>query len=425
MSLIIALAAFPTGAYAATFKVIHSFCAKANCADGSTPMSDVFIDSLGAIYGSALTGGAHNGGVIYRLRQDAGGKWKYDTLYDFCAKTGCADGSAPMSRLIADAKGNLYGTTRAGANGGTAFKLMPQGANWNLKTIYRFCTKPGCRDGSQPSSGLSYPGADEGAVYDGISPLYGETQFGGSVGQGVVYSLTPNGGKTLWRSRTIHTFCSETEDCGLTDGSLPTGGLLVDDSGNLLGSTAGGGENFSGVIFRFSPHREDKWKEKIFYTFCPIGCADGQSPTGIIRDDLGNLFGTTVGMGGHGKGGTLFKFATDGTFTVLHDFCSDADCADGHQPGAPPRLDSSGNLYGTTAIGGGNDRDDGHLGGGVIYRLSTGGDLKVLHAFCAEQNCTDGATPFAGVTINSAGHLFGTTSDGGKFGSGVVYELTP
>lgn len=360
VALAVVLSAFATSASPATLKVLHSFCAKANCADGSTPMSDIFIDASGTIYGAALTGGAHNGGVIYRMRQDAGGEWKYETLYDFCAKAGCADGSAPVGRLIADVNGNLYGATRAGANGGTAFKLMPQGGKWKLKTLYLFCAKPSCRDGSLPSSALTYKGAEGGAQYDGASPLYGETQFGGSVGQGVVYSLTPNEGKSFWRSRTIHTFCSETEDCGLRDGSLPAGGLLVDEYGSLLGSSAGGGENFSGVIFRFSPRDERKWKEKILYTFCPIGCPDGQSPTGIIRDDLGNLYGTTVGMGGNGKGGTLFKVATDGTFTVLHDFCSDPDCADGHQPGAPPG--SNGHLFGTTSAGG-------KFGKGVVYEL--------------------------------------------------------
>ena len=140
---------------------------------------------------------------------------------------------------------------------------------------------------------------------------------------------------------------------------------------------------------------------------------------------LGNLYGTTVGMGAKGKGGTLFQRGTDGKFTVLHDFCSEQDCADGHQPGAPPLLDLSGSVYGTTVIGGGNDRDEGHLGGGVVFRLSAGGEFTVLHAFCAETNCADGATPFTGLTMTANGHVFGTTSAGGKFGSGVVYEIAP
>jgi uncharacterized repeat protein (TIGR03803 family) len=421
-----ATVAWSAGAQAAKLTVLHSFCAKPNCADGATPMGEIFMDSSGALYGTAAGGGAHGAGVVYRLRFDAGiGKWKYTTLYSFCAKDGCTDGSSPLGRLIADASGNLYGVTRAGGSGGTAYRLMPQGSGWALKTLHRFCAKSGCRDGSLPSSGLSYQGEENGRSYDGVSQLYGETEFGGSANLGVVYSLAPIGEKSRWSQHVLHSFCTETLDCDISDGSLPAGGVTLDENGNLLGATAGGGENFSGTLFQLSPRDSGKWKEKILYTFCPIGCSDGQSPTGIIRDNAGNLYGSTVGMGANGKGGTLFKFGADGKFAVLHDFCSEQDCADGHQPGAPPLLDSSGSVYGTTVIGGGNDRDEGHLGGGVVFRLSAGGEFTVLHAFCAETNCADGATPFTGLTMTPNGHVFGTTSAGGKFGSGVVYEIAP
>lgn len=414
--------ALATQASAATLKVLHSFCGKANCADGTNPMGDVFVDSTGTLYGTTTSGGAHNAGVIYRLRSK-GGVWTYDTLYSFCAKTGCADGNAPRGRLIADASGNLYGVTRAGANAGTAFELMPDGGRWKLKTLYRFCAKKGCKDGSLPNSGLIYAGAERGAPYDGTSPLYGESDFGGLPGQGVVYALQPVQGKSLWAEYVLHSFCTETVECDVNDGSLPSGGLPIDDSGNVFGATAGGGTNFSGTIFRLSPRGTGKWKEKILYTFC--GCSDGQSPTGIIGDSAGSFYGTTVGQGVNGKGGTLFKFAGDGTFTVLHAFCSDTNCADGHQPGAPPIRDAAGNLFGTTVIGGVDDGSEFHLGGGVVFSLSAGGAFSVLHAFCSEANCKDGKEPLTGVTMDAGGHLFGTTIAGGKNGMGVVYELTP
>jgi uncharacterized repeat protein (TIGR03803 family) len=429
VSALIALAFVTTTAQAGTLKVLYSFCAKSGCPDGGIPNSEPFIDSSGTLYGTTVLGGAHGGGVVYRLRFDSGtGKWTYTTLYDFCAKAGCADGIDPASKLIADASGNLYGTTVAGGrneSNGTVFELMPEGEHWTLRTLYRFCTKSGCRDGSRPSSGLTYRGADSGAPYDGVSPLYGETQNGGRADQGVVYSLQPAEGKRFWAEQVLHRFCTETEDCGLSDGSLPAGGLRLDEDDNVFGATAGGGENFSGTIFELSPREKGKWKERILYTFCPIGCSDGQSPTGIVRDALGNLYGTTVGMGKNGKGGTLFKLATDGAFIVLHNFCDAADCKDGHQPGAPPLLDSAGNLYGTTAIGGGNDNQEGQLGGGVVFRLSAAGEFTVPHAFCAKANCSDGQTPFSGLSIGRDGHLFGTTNQGGKFLGGVIYEIIP
>jgi uncharacterized repeat protein (TIGR03803 family) len=412
-------------AQAAKLTVLHSFCAKANCPDGANPFGELLIDSARTLYGTTASGGAHNGGVFYRLRSD-GGAWTYEPLFSFCGKSGCADGNAPLGRLISDVNGNLYGVTRAGGSGGTAFELMQTGGAWKLKTLHRFCRKPDCKDGSQPISGLTYQGAATGVPYDGVSPLYGETEFGGPAGEGVVYALQPVDGKSQWSERVLHGFCTETVECDTSDGSLPAGGLSLDEAGNVFGASAGGGENFSGTIFELSPRDARRWKEKILYDFCLSGCSDGQSPTGIVRDGAGNSYGTTVGQGVNGKGGTLFKLRADGAFTVLHAFCSAPDCTDGHQPGAPPVLDTLGNLYGTTAIGGGNHRNDEfHLGGGVVYRFSAAGDFTVLHAFCAERKCADGETPFTGVTVDPDGHIFGTTTEGGKFGAGVVYEVSP
>ena len=150
-----------------------------------------------------------------------------------------------------------------------------------------------------------------------------------------------------------------------------------------------------------------------------------RGPPESFAIESGNFYGTAVGFGTNGLGGTLFELAADGSFSALHAFCSESDCADGHQPGAPPTLDATGNLYGTTVIGGGNDIDDGHLGGGVVFELAAGGKFTVLHAFCAEANCTDGEAPWAGLAVDSAGHLFGTTTGGGKFGGGTVFEVTP
>ncbi|HSC17370.1 MAG TPA: choice-of-anchor tandem repeat GloVer-containing protein [Rhizomicrobium sp.] len=422
-------AAWAAGAEAANLTVLHSFCAEDGCPDGGLPMSAPLVDSSGTLYGTTVLGGGHGGGAIYRLRFDAiAGRWKSSTLYGFCAKADCLDGIDPAGKLVADVNGNLYGTTVAGGKNqanGTVFELMPQGRNWKLKTLYRFCARANCRDGSKPSSGLTYRGADSGAPYDGVSPLYGETQGGGSANQGVVYSLQPVAGKSFWSEQVLHSFCTETEACGLSDGSLPTGGLALDASGNLFGASAGGGENFSGTLFELSPGQNGKWKERILYTFCTMGCSDGQSPTGVLRDQLGNLYGTTVGMGANGKGGTLFRLAADGSFAVLHNFCEEPDCADGHQPNAPPLLDSAGNLYGTTVIGGGNDNNEGQLGGGVVYRLSAGGQFTVLHAFCAKPTCGDGQAPFAGLSMGPDGRLYGATNNGGKFLGGAVYDVTP
>lgn len=420
-------------AQAWTYKVLHDFCASVDCVDGSNPAGELFLDSSGDLYGLAAQGGAHGKGVAYRLGFDAPtGKWKYKTLYSFCAKADCADGASPVGKVISDKSGYLYGVTYLGGNfggdGGTAFALTPEPrGEWRLKTLYRFCAKEQCRDGLFPAGGLTYRGAQVGALYDGMSPLYGETKYGGVSDQGTLFSLTPDLDTGKWRHRKIHDFCTETQECDLTDGAFPTGALPIDDSDNLFGATETGGEDFAGTIFRLLPGElRKKWKEKILYAFCQVaGCPGGQQPVGVVRDANGNVYGMTAGLGANGKGGTLFKLTADGSFTVLHDFCSEADCADGHQPAAAPALDASGTLYGVTAIGGGHDIDEGKLGGGVVFELTAAGEFMVLHAFCAQANCVDGEDPFAGVTLDPAGPVFGTTIKGGKFGKGVLFELSP
>ncbi len=418
---IAAICALPAPASAAKLTVLYSFCAKASCADGSVPRGDLFRDEAGDLYGLATGGGANGRGAAFRLSR-ASGKWKYQLLYSFCAKADCKDGGGPQGKIIFDTAGNLYGVT---FNPGTVFELMPNAdrSKWSIKTLYRFCRKAGCADGDTPTGGLTYPGAESGTLYDGASPLYGETFGGGSAQEGTIFSLAPGAGG--WTHRKLHDFCTETETCDLTDGALPAGGLSIDTAGNLFGATAAGGTDFSGTIFELSPRPSRKWKENILYALCAPGCDAGQSPTGLIRDDAGNAYAMTSGIGPNGKGGTLFELAADGSFNLLHAFCSAADCADGHQPGAGPTRDTAGNLYGTTIIGGGNDRDDGHLGGGVVFKRTSAGDFTVLYAFCAEANCTDGAAPWAGLTLDTDGNLFGTTSAGGKFGGGTIFEVTP
>ena len=146
----------------------------------------------------------------------------------------------------------------------------------------------------------------------------------------------------------------------------------------------------------------------------------------MVMDASGALFGTAAAGGAH-NAGLLFSLVPNGTqsqFGVIHDFCNRPDCKDGDLPDSELMLDGSGTLYGTTVNGGGNDTDDGHAGGGTLFRVS-GTSLQVLHRFCAKDACGDGEYPRGGITTDPLGHLFGTTSAGGKNGEGTVFELLP
>jgi uncharacterized repeat protein (TIGR03803 family) len=204
---------------------------------------------------------------------------------------------------------------------------------------------------------------------------------------------------------------------GGADGARPYAGVIRDSAGNLYGTTASGGQAGAGVVYKLSPAKQSSggWQEAVLYSF--TGGADGANPqAGVIRDSAGNLYGTTVNGGdpscnfGVGGGcGVVYKLNTTGQQTVLHTFTSVAE--DGFYPYAAVIRDSAGNLYGTTSQGG-------TAGLGVVYKLDKHGQEMVLYNFTGG---TDGGYPLAGVIGDSAGNLYGTTNGGG--GSGVVFKL--
>ena len=210
-----------------------------------------------------------------------------------------------------------------------------------------------------------------------------------------MYKLEPSGQETVLYSFT-----------GGADGSGPSG-VVRDAEGNLYGTTWQGGAAKAGVVFRVDP----AGNEAVLYTF--TGHADGAFPLGgVIRDSAGNLYGTTSGGGTAAHAGVVYKLDAAGNYTVLYSFTGGDD---GDSPQSGVTRDSAGNLYGTTYRGGA-------AGAGVVYKLDTAGNETVLHSFTGG---ADGSTPYAGVILDSAGNLYGTTFYGGKYSGGVVFKLTP
>jgi uncharacterized repeat protein (TIGR03803 family) len=430
LQVVIAVAS-PTAGHASRLTTLHAFCAKPNCADGKFP-SSLIEDAVGNFYGVTGNGGTSIGGVVFELTRDQNtGRWKQKVLHSFCRKGGygCTDGSAPSGRLVLDVNGNLYGVANAGGISDTAglvFELIPNAdhSKWQYEILYKFC-RPGCEDGFSPRSGLTYQGQATGVPYDGISPLYGATVLGGVNEEGVAFQLTPVAGK--WREKVIYSFCAQ-PNC--SDGGEPTGGMIIDRSGNLFGTTSYPVE----VVFELSHAGKREWTETVLYTFCQgQNCADGNGPNLLVMGAQGNLFGTTFLGGANGRG-TIFSVVPNGVnsqYSVRYSFCSLADCADGSGPPLSDLLvDQSGTLYGVTEFGGGHDIDISDAGGGTVFSLTSGGKFKVLYAFCAKTVCADGEYPTGGLVIGSSGDLFGTTTLGGKnapdpYDGGTAFELTP
>ena len=400
------------GASASTLQVLHSF----SPAQGHPWGDKLFRDSEGNLFGVA-TGGA---GLIYELSKKSGSDWKFQILYKFSGN----DGSSPLG-VIADVNGNLYGTTAGFASSGSfVFELSPNAdrTQWTEKVLYTFDAQ------ASPQRGLSYFGSAEGQPYDGVSALYGTTAAAGAHDGGAVFSLIPSGGS--WMYQDLYDFCSTGHD-KCTDGSGPLS-LLVDESGNIFGTTLSGGRKFNGVVFELN-NSTGTWTETVLHRFCSLpGCADGSvSLSPLAMDMTGVLYGTTRTKGEKpckrhwekGCEGTVFRLVPDGQdseLTTLYTFCHRHLCKDGAFPLGSVIIDASGTVFGVAAAGGREQPPP--VGGGIVYSMDTA--MQRIYAFCAEQNCADGLGPEGGVISDASGNFYGYTGAGGKFGSGTVYELT-
>jgi len=414
--------AIAPAASAYTEKTLHSFCTESDCGDGETPRDGLLMDSSGNLYGTTEFGGKYNKGLVFKLIPNAK-KTKYTehVLKNFCAKAGCPDGAYPDSELIMDVNGNLYGTTEGGGKhaDGAVFKMSPGANGWIISIIHSFCgSPPDCPDGGVPYGGLAYAGQASGALWDGISPLFGTTSEGGAQNKGIVYELSP--GNSGWTIKTLHSF----NPSGGVDSAYP-GPLLVDPSGNLFGVTYLGGANGAGVLYRLAA---GTWKETTLHNFCAEPqCTDGEGGLGRLTiDAAGNIFGVAID-GGSGANclepngcGVAFERTTAGHYKVIYDFCSKANCKDGIEPAAGLILDGSGNLLGTTHIGG-------TASFGTVFMLTSGSKWteQTLYNFCSAQTCSDGSNPVAPVILDAHGNIYGTASQTGADGGGSVFKLTP
>ena len=352
-------------------------------------------------------------------------------LYSF--QGGTSDGDQPYGGLVADNSGNLYGTTAEGGVGGctlygstvscgTVFKLTPgSGGTYTESVLHYF--QGGASDGSYPLAGL---------IIDASGNLYGTTEFGGADSVGTVFKLT-KGSAGSYTESVLHSF-----QYAVPDGEQPIAGLIMDGSGNLYGTTLSGGTHGYGTVFKLTPGGGGSYTESVLYSF-QGGTSDGDVPNGgLITDGSGNLYGTTLqgGSGGCTASasiigcGTVFKLTPGGggsyTESVLYSFLGGT--TDGAYPYSGLVTDSTGNLYGTTFVGGPGtgicNSQNSSSGCGTVFKLTLGGSgnytESVLHYFQA--GASDGANPTHGLIIDSSGNLYGAS--GGGTG-GAVFLLTP
>ena len=351
-------------------------------------------------------------------------------------------GGAPWGTPLFYSDGNIYGTTFSGGSAaanyaGTVFAYYPTIYNGVENTIYAFAGQP---DATAPMSGLTA---------DPYGNFFGTSSQGGFLMKGTMYEVASG-------------IESVVINFNGTDGANPEGGLISDIFGNFYGTTTAGGANASGTVFGFSafgtfktlynfgnysgdgiaPASNLLFYRQALYGTTPLGGTrgwgtvyevvikggvesvlysfegkhDGGTPVGgLVSDGKGNLYGTasvggsTRGNGGHG---VIFKLnIKSGKLTTVHIFTG----TDGSQPTATMITDGQGNFFGTTFSGGAN-------GYGTVFELTSAGTLQTLYNFTSG---TDGAYPYAGLTMDTSGNLYGAATRGGQSGWGTLFEITP
>jgi uncharacterized repeat protein (TIGR03803 family) len=321
-------------------------------------------------------------------------------IYSF---QGGTDGTNPSTALITDQAGNLFGTTTDGGSGsctggcGVVFELTPApGGSWTETILYNF---QGGNDGAAPSAGL---------VFDRAGNLYGTTISGGPSFDGTVFQLTRSGGS--WTETVLHSFSG-------SDGAYPVDSLVLDDAGNLYGTTVFGGKFSGGTVFQLAPSG-DSWTESVLYEF--TGRNDGIDPeAALILDQKGALYGTTIA-------GNVFKLTppaagdTKWSLKVIYTFGGGPNA--GQLSEGTLLAGRNGALYGTQKFGGGP------ANAGAVYQLTppaTHGGAWTETTIYRFTGGADGAYPYAGVIADSAGNLYGTASGNGRENHGTVFQLTP
>jgi uncharacterized repeat protein (TIGR03803 family) len=281
--------------------------------DGASPQGSLYKDSSGNLYGATAYGGGRcQCGVVFKVATDG----TETVLHRF---SGGVDGVFPLSGIIGDERGNLFGTTEHGgrANFGIVFRIAPDGTE---KVLHTFL---GGSDGATPDAGL---------IRDKRGNLYGTAVGGGTLGYGVIFTFTPHGKETV-----LHDFDGN-------DGFDPSA-VIMDKAGYLYGTNYYGGALGQGDAYSLA----QDGTYSVLHSFS--GGSDGGAPSGLIVDPHGNLYGTiNFGGGGSCGCGAVFRISPDETETVLYRFQGGND---GQFPVWNLIEDASGNLYGTTPTGGG------------------------------------------------------------------------
>jgi uncharacterized repeat protein (TIGR03803 family) len=329
----------------------------------------------------------------------------FTSLYSFCTQTNCADGDGSTAPLVQGTDGNLYGETAFGGSIGNSYC-----GSSGCGTLFKIT--PQDKFTTLYTFCLSSPCTDGAGPSGGLvlatdGNFYGVTDGGGANNWGTVFKITPAGKLT-----TLHNF-------DYTDGWPQGVGLVQAANGSFYGTTFYGGANGQGTAFEITP----SGTFTSLYSFCATpGCPDGDLPNGLTQGADGNIYGTAFGGGvtdncnTGSTSGTFFQLTPAGTLTTLAVFCR----LTGFRPNSTLVQAANGNFYSTTAAGG----DSTHVDQGTVYEMTPTGSITSLYSFCLQTDCPDGKTPI-GTALGTDGNFYGTTELANATQKGTIYEITP
>ena len=431
------LALLPASSGAAGLSVanLHSFGLFLN---GSSPYASLVQGSNGLFYGTTEYGGNDNAGVVFQVASNGA----ISALYSF---TNGSDGGYPQAGLVLANDGNFYGTTpEGGSNGyGSIFQITPAGG---FQALYSFTA-------INESTGVNYDGGlpEAGLVQAGDGYLYGTSSEGGANASGTLFKISTGGSFSL-----VYAFTATDINGYNNEGAFPVAALVQGSDGNLYGTTGNGGSNGYGAVFKYILTSSTM---SPLYSF--TNGTDGANPyAAVVQGTNGNFYGTTA-YGGTNSVGALFKITSAGAFSQLYSFTGGTDGDnpvaalvqgadgnfygtstgpvsgsgtvfkmlasgavttiysftgknDGAYPEAALVLASDNSFFGTTSSGGTNAQ-------GTVFRITTAGALTKVMSFVGGY---DGNDPLAPLVQDAGGNFYGTAYSGGTSNYGVVFQLS-
>jgi len=373
--------------------------------NGGGLYADLIADARGNLFGATIFGGTNNRGTVFEIAKTASG---YSSAPSTLVSFNGANGAAPYSfaGLIADASGNLLGTTERGgaSNQGTVFMIAKTAGGYSSAPVILVSFNGS--NGRIPYAGL---------IADANGNLFGTTSGGGANNQGTVFMIAKTAGGYASEPVTLVSFNG-------ANGAAPFASLLADANGNLFGATTGGGASGLGTVFMIVKTTGGYSSAPV--TLVSFNGANGALPRSVlIADASGNLFGTTDGGTTEGGSainkGTVFMIAkTAGGYASAPITLVSFNGANGLAPFAGLIADAKGNLFGTTKFGGANNQ------GTVFMIAKIASGYASAPATLVSFNYTNGLAPFAGLIADANGNLFGTTVGGGANNQGTVFKIT-